>query len=76
MRLAIPADLSIVGFDDTPVSARLGPPLTTVRWPILEMGRSAAEKLLRAQTGAEAASDAAPFPARLVVRESAASPKG
>ena len=72
MKISIPGDLSIVGFDDVPVSARLAPPLTTVRWPILEMARAAAEKLLRAETGEE--SDAAPFPARLVVRESTAPP--
>ena len=46
MGLSIPEDLSIVGFDDTPVSSRLWPPLTTIRWPIVEMGRSAAAKLL------------------------------
>src|SRR5690606_10729065 len=37
MGLSVPEDLSIIGFDDTPVSSRLWPPLTTVRWPILEM---------------------------------------
>jgi LacI family transcriptional regulator len=72
-RLAIPRDLSVVGFDDTPVSTRLWPPLTTVRWPILEMGRAAAAKLLR--TNDAPASDVAePFPAHLVLRDSTAPP--
>jgi LacI family transcriptional regulator len=44
--LAVPDDLSIVGFDDTPIAARVWPPLTTVRWPIVAMGRSAALKLI------------------------------
>jgi LacI family transcriptional regulator len=44
--LGVPEDLSIVGFDDTPISARVWPPLTTVRWPIAAMGRSAALKLI------------------------------
>lgn len=44
--LEIPHDLSIVGFDDTPVAAHVWPPLTTVRWPIASMARSAALKLI------------------------------
>lgn len=44
--LGVPQDLSIVGFDDTPIAARVWPPLTTVRWPIIAMGRSAALKLI------------------------------
>ncbi len=43
--LEVPKDLSIIGFDDTPVAAHLWPPLTTVRWPIVSMARSAALKL-------------------------------
>jgi LacI family transcriptional regulator len=70
--LAIPRDLSIVGFDDTPVSMRLWPALTTVRWPILDMGRAAAEKLLGAEGAREV--DASPFPAHLIVRDSTAPP--
>jgi LacI family transcriptional regulator len=70
MGLSIPEDLSIVGFDDTPVSSRLWPPLTTIRWPIVEMGRSAAAKLL---DGAE--SDVAVPEAKLIVRSSTAPPK-
>lgn len=74
--VAIPRDLSIVGFDDTPVSSRLWPPLTTVRWPLVEMGRAAAQKLLRAESGTPpAAADARPFSAHLVVRESTAAAK-
>lgn len=44
--LSIPDELSIIGFDDTPIAARVWPPLTTVRWPIVSMGRSAALKLI------------------------------
>jgi LacI family transcriptional regulator len=44
--LDIPRDLSIIGFDDTPVAAHVWPPLTTVRWPIASMARSAALKLI------------------------------
>lgn len=44
--LDIPADISIIGFDDTPIAAHVWPPLTTVRWPSVSMGRSAALKLI------------------------------
>jgi LacI family transcriptional regulator len=44
--LDIPGDLSIIGFDDTPIATHVWPPLTTVRWPIASMARSAALKLI------------------------------
>ena len=42
----VPEDLSIVGFDDTPMASRIWPPLTTVRLPIREMGKAAAALLI------------------------------
>lgn len=42
----IPGDISIVGFDDIFLSELMHPPLTTVRYPILEMGTAAIECLL------------------------------
>jgi LacI family transcriptional regulator len=44
--LDVPRDLSIIGFDDTPIAAHVWPPLTTVRWPIASMARSATLKLI------------------------------
>lgn len=44
--LAIPEDLSIVGFDDAPIATRIWPTLTTVRLPIVHMGRIAAQLLI------------------------------
>lgn len=44
--LEVPRDLSVIGFDDTPIAAHMWPPLTTVRWPIASMARSAALKLI------------------------------
>lgn len=44
--LYVPQDLSIVGFDDTAIAAHIWPPLTTIRWPTISMGRSAALKLV------------------------------
>ncbi|MFC3550534.1 LacI family DNA-binding transcriptional regulator [Lysobacter cavernae] len=44
--LRIPDDLSVLGFDDTPLSQQIWPGLTTVRQPSRDMGRIAAEQLL------------------------------
>jgi DNA-binding LacI/PurR family transcriptional regulator len=44
--LRVPRDVSVVGFDDIPSAATVHPALTTVRQPLYEMGRTAAQKLL------------------------------
>ncbi|MFO1187326.1 MAG: LacI family DNA-binding transcriptional regulator [Alphaproteobacteria bacterium] len=44
--LKIPDDISIIGYDDSPLALRIWPPLSTVRLPIPDMGRIAAERLL------------------------------
>ena len=43
----VPEDLSIVGFDDSELSAIVSPALTTVRQPLAEMGRMAVSLLVR-----------------------------
>lgn len=45
--LVVPADISIVGFDDIPQAAYANPPLTTVSQPKREMGRLATEILVQ-----------------------------
>ena len=48
----VPQDLSVVGFDDLPISAYMNPTLTTVRQPLREMGVLAAQRLIsHLQTG-------------------------
>lgn len=42
----VPADISVVGYDDLPIARRLAPPLTTVSQPNYELGQVAAELLL------------------------------
>ncbi len=44
--VAVPAQLSIIGFDDAPATALVTPPLTTIRHPLPEIGRRAAELLI------------------------------
>jgi LacI family transcriptional regulator len=75
--LTIPRDLSVVGFDDGPIAARLMPRLTTVRLPIRDIGRLAARKLIApAGTGApdEGSSESLVVP-HLVVRDSCQPPR-
>jgi LacI family transcriptional regulator len=49
--LAVPAAMSVVGFDDMPYAELLTPALTTVRQPLREMGRVATTMLLRVIAG-------------------------
>lgn len=52
--LSVPRDLSICGYDDTPLSRQIFPSLTTVRQPTNDMGRVATEELLKAIRDPEA----------------------
>jgi len=68
--LRVPQDVSVVGFDD-PISAEhLTPPLTTVRQPVYQMGRRAAERLLAGIRGGELPRGVELLPTELIVRES------
>ncbi len=73
--LRIPEDLSIVGFDDTPISSRIWPPLTTVRSPIRDVGRAAATLLIeRGDENEVAREPVISLALELVVRESTQAP--
>jgi LacI family transcriptional regulator len=69
--LEVPRDLSILGFDDTPIAAHIWPPMTTVRWPIRAMAQSAAMKLVHPEQADEQPSF---FRSDLVIRASIAPP--
>ena len=49
--IRVPEDISLVGFDDLPGSLYSTPPLTTVRQPIYDIGRMAAEAMVRLMRG-------------------------
>jgi DNA-binding LacI/PurR family transcriptional regulator len=78
LRLRVPEDLSVVGFDDNPLASRIQPALTTVRQDIAEKGRTAAAALTvaisRARAGAEEDVRRILIPTELVVRDSTAPP--
>jgi DNA-binding LacI/PurR family transcriptional regulator len=73
--LRVPQDISVMGFDDIPGADLYTPALTTIRQPLREMGRVAAQTLLRAIQGEKHPPEIAIEPL-LVVRESTASAAG
>jgi LacI family transcriptional regulator len=74
MGFAVPKDISLVAFDDVPWMSMLKPPLTSVRQPVADMARSAAELLLRRLRSGRGEPTTVLFNAELVVRGSVASP--
>jgi len=68
--LRVPHDISVIGFDDIPMSEQFHPALTTVRQPFQQMASSAVNTLLAQIGGYDAASQRTTFPAELVVRNS------
>lgn len=69
--LAVPRDVSVVGFDDIPVAAHVAPSLTTVHQDFTELGRRAV-RILLAQIRGEAAPEFGPLQTMLRLRESSA----
>jgi DNA-binding LacI/PurR family transcriptional regulator len=78
LRLRVPADLSVIGFDDSPLARRLAPALTTVRQDVVAKGTAAAAELVAAvrarRTGTEAPIRHHLLPAELVLRGTTAPP--
>ena len=75
MGLDIPRELSVAGFDDSPLARHAWPPLTTVCQPIAEVAQLATEVLMqRLQGRAEADTDHR-LQAELVCRTSTGSPQ-
>lgn len=68
--LQVPADLSVAGFDDSPLASQVWPQLTTVRQPVAEMAVAAVDMLVQRAEPA-----AAVLPHALVERGSTAPPR-
>lgn len=66
----VPEDVAVVGFDDIALASFCDPPLTTVRQPIVDIGRNLARLMLRLLEG-EAVEPLTILPTELVIRESA-----
>ena len=67
-RLTLGTDVRVVGFDDLKWSEKIG--LTTVRQPIVEMGKKAATILLKRIVGDDSPRYEVRFKPRLIVRNS------
>ncbi|MCL6713016.1 LacI family DNA-binding transcriptional regulator [Pseudoxanthomonas sp. z9] len=72
--LNVPRDLSVCGFDDTPISRHIFPALTTVRQPTRDMGRVATLELLNSIRDPDAGR-MVPIQYSLELRESIAPPR-
>ncbi len=68
--LAIPRDLALVGFDDLDIASQIDVPLTTVAQQVFEMGRLAAEVVIRKIRGEATGVEQHILPTRLIVRRS------
>ncbi|MEV0595808.1 LacI family DNA-binding transcriptional regulator [Nonomuraea cavernae] len=71
--LSVPGDVSVVGYDDSPLIAHTDPPLTTVRQPVQAMAAAAVDTLLEAVAGAPARHSELVFQPELIVRGSTGS---
>lgn len=78
LKFEVPKDLSIVGFDDTPLATTIWPRLTTIRQPVDQLTRQAlmmaVEEIRRRQAGEAPMRRQEIVKLALVKRESAASP--
>jgi len=70
IKLRVPADVSVIGFDDIKSAAFVVPGLTTIRQPLAEIGRIATQALLNRIHGTDVARDEIVVEPTLVVRES------
>jgi DNA-binding LacI/PurR family transcriptional regulator len=72
--LSVPADVSVVGYDDSAFMNCTEPPLSTVRQPIEAMGRAAVELLCAQLQGTRSQPGELLFEPELILRGSTAPP--
>ena len=70
--LSVPDDLSVVGYDDLKIAQWAGPPLTTVRQPLVEMAEEATKLVLRLRDDPRTENLRIDLATRLIVRGSTA----
>ena len=73
--LSVPADLSVIAYDDIPLAEFLRPPLTTVRMPLAELGAAAVDALLDQLLGGEPRDVTVDTEPEIVVRRSTGPPR-
>lgn len=74
--IRVPEDLSVAGFDDSPLAKRMWPRLTTVRQPVTEIARRATELAVALVRSGASAPETAPqcLEHQIVARETTARP--
>ncbi|MGC5167481.1 LacI family DNA-binding transcriptional regulator [Luteimicrobium sp. DT211] len=75
LRLRVPEDVSVVGYDDLPLAEWIGPSLTTVRQPLADMAGTATRMLLGLARGEQPSTPQIDLATELVVRESTSPPR-
>lgn len=70
LNLRVPADVSVIGFDDINAASYTSPRLTTIRQPLAEIGRIATQAMLNRIHGAQPPRDEITVLPTLMVRES------
>lgn len=73
--LHIPKDISILGFDDIPQASIVFPKLTTVRQPLVQMGRVSVKLLLEQIENPDNSPRRVTLPTQLVIRDSCMPPR-
>jgi LacI family transcriptional regulator len=68
--LKIPDDVSLAGFDDSPIADEIWPALTTVKQPVEKMAHHATKILMAKFNGLEEANQSKEFKSELIIRES------
>ena len=68
LRIDVPGQVSVIGFDDLALASSVDPPLTTVRRPLLDIGREAGKLLLKHVNDASAPVENLKLPVELIVR--------
>ena len=74
--IGVPADLSVISFDDTPITRFTHPPLTAVVQPIAEVTAQAVSLIIDEQAQRDPPRTAVVVPATLAIRSSTAPPRG
>jgi LacI family transcriptional regulator len=70
MKINIPSELSVAGYDDAPVSQQIWPSITTVKQPICDIAKHAVKKLILHMQKQDYSEVQTQFPCKLVLRNS------
>lgn len=76
LKVRVPRDLSVLGFDDVSEASYAGAELSTIRQPLREMGRVAVRRLMSLLADPSQPSTRIVMETKLVIRRTTAPPRG